>query len=141
MNYKEFDYIIGIDTGVNTGYAIYDMRTKKLLTVETIKVHEAILRILALRNEQVKLFVRFEDARLRKWFGNKGKEALQGAGSVKRDAKIMEDFLKDYGIPYEAVAPKNNKTKVNADYFGKLTGWNKRTSEHGRDAGLLIYGL
>lgn len=141
MNYKQYEIIIGIDTGVNTGYAIYDTRTKKLLTVETIKVHEAILRILALRNEQVKLFVRFEDARLRKWFGNKGKEALQGAGSVKRDAKIMEDFLKDYGIPYEAVAPKNNKTKVKADYFAKITGWSKRTSEHSRDASLLVFGF
>jgi len=141
MNYKQYEIIIGIDTGVNTGYAIYDTRTKKLLTVETIKVHEAILRILALRNEQVKLFVRFEDARLRKWFGSKGKEALQGAGSVKRDAKIMQDFLEDYGIPYEAVAPKNNKTKVKADYFSKLTGWSKRTSEHSRDAAALIYGL
>lgn len=139
MNYSEYEYIIGIDTGVNTGFATYDVKAKKLVTVHTCKIHTAMEQIRAIRDK--KIFVRFEDARKRKWLGNKGRESLQGAGSVKRDAKIWEDFLEDYGIPYEAVAPKNNKTKVKADYFGKLTGWSKRTSEHSRDASLLVFGL
>lgn len=87
------------------------------------------------------IFVRFEDARKRKWFGAKGVEALQGAGSVKRDATVWQDFLQDLCIPYEAVAPKNNKTKITADYFRKVTGWEGRTSEHARDAAMLVFGL
>lgn len=44
------------------------------------------------------------------------------------------------GIPFELVAPKNNKTKVSADYFKKLTGWEGRTNEHERDCAMLVFG-
>ena len=51
-------------------------------------------RVLICRNialetgHEIKL--RIEDARLRKWYGNAGREELQGAGSVNRDASIWE---------------------------------------------------
>lgn len=139
MNYNEYEYIIGIDTGVKTGFATYDVKAKKLLTVHTCKIHQAMAQVRSIRDK--KIFVRFEDARKRKWLGNKGREVLQGAGSVKRDAKIWEDFLEDLFIPYEAVAPKNNRTKIDAEYFQKITGWNGRTSNHARDAAMLVYGF
>ena len=86
----------------------------------------------------------FEDARQRKWFPKmtaaRDRARLQGAGSVKRDANIWEDALSDWGIPYEAKAPKNNITKMNAEYFARLTGWAHRCSEHARDAAMLVYG-
>ena len=84
---------------------------------------------------------RFEDARLRKWIPQiKGKEVLQGVGSVKRDAGIWEDFLRDLGVPFEMVAPKNNITKLSADSFRKITGWQSKTNEHSRDAAMLVFG-
>jgi len=65
----------------------------------------------------------------------------EGAGYVKAHAAIWDDFLKDLGVDYEMVAPKNNKTKVSAPYFKSLTGYQKPTNEHGRDACMLVYGL
>lgn len=134
MKYK---LIIGIDTGVNTGWAVWSADKKELKEVETIYLHEAILRMNKI-SEYHEIYVRIEDARLRKYFTG-GKEKAQGVGSVKRDAKILEDFCKDKGIAYEMVAPKNNKTKTSAEFFKKITGWSGRTSEHARDAAMLCF--
>jgi hypothetical protein len=131
--------IIGIDPGVQTGLALYDTEVKILCQLETVPIHRAMETVLRYHS-QYKIVVRFEDARLRKWFGKAGREKLQGADSVKRDCRIWEDFLKDSGIPFEAVAPQQNKTKIKAETFRKITGWTGRTTEHSRDAGMLVYG-
>jgi hypothetical protein len=39
------------------------------------------------------------------------------------------------------VAPKNAITKMKAEYFRQLTGYKGKTSEHGRDAAMLVYGM
>jgi hypothetical protein len=138
---------IGIDTGVNTGFAVWDSEKKEFLLVASMPIHLALIEVQALEMMQKqrsdkpsKTKVRVEDARLRKYITG-GREKLQGAGSVKRDAKIWEDFLTDYGIPYEMVAPKNNRTKLTAEAFKKLTGFEGKTNSHGRDAAMLVFGL
>ena len=64
---------------------------------------------------------------------------LMGAGAAKRDAKIWEEFLADNGINYEAHKPQAGTTKWSADYFTRITGYTGRTSEHARDAALLVF--
>jgi hypothetical protein len=39
------------------------------------------------------------------------------------------------------VAPKNNTTKISAEYFKAVTKWTARTNEHGRDAAMLVVGF
>lgn len=132
---------VGIDCGEHTGFAVWDSVEGKFLTIETLKLHQALERVLALGA----CIVVFEDARQRKWIPReksvseyRGK--LMGAGSVKRDAVIWEEFLTDHGIDYIAKAPQKGATKMNADTFARITGWTGRTSNHGRDAGLLVLG-
>lgn len=133
--------LVGIDTGVRTGFAVWNTASRSLERVETMPIHRAMFEVLKMRDENpYGLAVYFEDARLRKWFGRKGREALQGAGSVKRDAGIWEDFLRDEGIRGYPVAPKNNATKLSAEAFAGITGWRKRCSEHARDAAMLVFG-
>lgn len=129
---------VGIDTGVNTGFAVWDTKGKCFLEISTLKIHQAMERVKQL-SDATEVVVYYEDARLRKWFGNAGREQLQGAGSVKRDCSIWEDYLDDLGLESYAVAPKNNSTKVNAAFFAKMTGWTARTSEHARDAAMLVF--
>ena len=43
-----------------------------------------------------------------------------GAGSI--GTRHLAN-LKDIGVDFEMVAPKNNKTKTTASYFKQLTGW------------------
>lgn len=134
--------MVGIDTGVNTGFAV--AVSGSLKSVQTLKIHQAMDEIRKLADE-IRASggrVRLEDARKRKWIPNqRGREALQGVGSVKRDAAIWEDFLSDLGVPFELVAPKDNKTKLSAVQFKRTTGWAARTSEHGRDAAMLVFDL
>ena len=136
---------IGIDTGTNTGFAVWDSEKRQLLEIATLTITQAMERVLIYRNiglttgHEIKLHI--EDARLRKWYGNSGREKLQGAGAVKRDAHIWEDWCKENEINYRMVAPKDNITKMDAATFKQLTGWNKTTSKHSRDAAMMVFGL
>lgn len=87
--------------------------------------------------DNIRLFI--EDARQRKWFGHSGREKLQGAGSVKRDSRIWEDWCREQGLQYRMVPPKNNRTKLSAAQFRALTKWHGKTSEHARDAACLVF--
>jgi len=141
MNHKQFALIIGIDPGVNTGISCWHKVEKRLLWVDCHSAVEAEILVLKMAAEGRNILVRFEDARLRKWFGNAGREHLQGAGSIKRDCQRWEEFLTHHNIPFEMVAPKNNYTKMTAAQFKMLTGWQGKTNEHSRDSAALIIGL
>lgn len=104
---------VGVDTGVNTGFSEWDSQKRCLLSVCSLPIHKAMDRVKVLHElHKENLVVRVEDPRQRKWFGTERmtreeeRKKLQGVGSVKRDATIWEDFLKDLGVRFEMVAPK-----------------------------------
>ena len=136
---------IGIDPGVKTGFAVWDSEKQMFLEISTCTITEAMNRVIIHRNMSLTsgkdIMLHIEDARLRKWYGNSGREKLQGAGSVKRDSKIWDDFCKENEIEYRMVAPKNNRTKVSKEYFTKITGWTKPTTDHARDAAMMVFGI
>lgn len=133
--------LIGIDAGVNTGFA----RTKNGKLIEVCSMTacateaEILLEHGRLTGIDGTMKIYIEDARKRKWVTG-GREKLQGVGSVKRDCQRWEEFCEYHGIGYELVAPKNNRTKTTASEFRRITGWQQRTNEHGRDAAMLIFG-
>ncbi|MCF0201751.1 MAG: hypothetical protein HUK08_00160 [Bacteroidaceae bacterium] len=143
---KHYDYVIGIDTGTHTGYAVWSVSEHRLMRLDTLKIHEAMRAVENLaascRTEGLSLLVRFEDARQRKYIqklsAKQDRDRLQGVGSVKRDCSIWEDFLKALEIDYDPVPPKNNRTKLKPDFFSIIAKWNKRCSEHARDAAMLV---
>lgn len=135
---SKYRYYIGIDTGVNTGVAIWDSFKKEFTAVGSMTIHRAF--DIVKQCERAETFVRVEDARQRKWFPKKSQGAIMGAGSIKRDAKIWEDFLTDEKVYFEMVAPKDNMTKLKDEAFKKMTKWNFSTNEHARDAAMLVFG-
>jgi len=138
-------YVIGIDPGTKTGVAFYCKLSKKLIIVATMKIHEAFDAVRKVnqssKEHDVKIFVRIEDARKRKRYGANSNAKVQGAGAIKIQCKQWEEFLISEGISYQLVAPQSIRTKVDAVQFKKITGWEGRTSNHGRDAGMLVFGL
>jgi len=140
-------FYIGIDCGVSTGYARWDKEEKALTHMGTIKIHMAMEYVKDLvQSFPCQVFVRVEDARKRKWIPYQRTEKSErgrreGAGSVKRDAVIWEDFLTWLGVDFEMVAPKDNRTKLTSIAFRKITGWVPLTSKHSRDAAMLVFGL
>lgn len=131
-----YRYYIGIDCGVNTGYAVYDRETKTLKTVCSMPIHQAWKWMTEIWRNDVLIVV--EDARQVRF--NTDKMRQQGAGSVKRDAKIWEDFLEDCKLAYLMVRPKKAITKLSASEFTAITGWTERTNSHARDAAMLVWG-
>lgn len=144
-------FFIGIDTGTHTGFAVWDNRKRTLIDVTSLPIHKAMERVKDYAELEKSggehVVVRVEDPRQRTWFGTERmsreeeRKKLQGVGSVKRDASIWDDYLKDLGVQYEMVAPRRNITKVNAERFKAFTGWSKKTNEHGRDAAGLVFGF
>jgi len=146
---QPYKYIIGIDPGVTTGLCIYYKPTMTICRLTS----GTLLQMLLMLRESIwwerisngRVFIRMEDARLRTWIPRQKTETAErgrreGAGYVKAHCAIWEDWFKLVGIPHELVPPKNNKTKVTADYFKTLTGWKEKTNEHCRDAAMLVVG-
>ena len=133
---------IGIDTGTHTGIAVWNSEENKFIDIKTLMLHQALQMVITMCQiwKRENVMVLFEDARQRKWFGRNSEEKKIGAGYVKRDAAIWEQFCTDYGIAFRALPPAKGATKLDADYFKRLTGWSKRTSEHARDAAMIVFG-
>lgn len=136
--------LAGIDTGVHTGVALWDTAEKRFLSVTTTGIVRAmdLIRETAASGKGVTVFL--EDARLRKWIPREKslsqfKGRAMGAGSVKRDSAIWEEFCKEYRIPVHLIAPARNTTKLSAEAFSRITGWTLRTSSHARDAAMLVF--
>lgn len=130
--------LIGIDPGVNTGFAA--AINGELVEVKCLKIDECfeqIIKMRALMTDDITVHV--EDARKRGCDSKTSAVKAQGAGSVKRDCKIWEDFLKRKGFDFVLVPPQQNNTKLTADQFKKITKWQGRTNEHARDAAMLIF--
>ena len=133
---------IGVDTGTHTGVAVWDSEERQFLDIETMMLHQALQFVITMCQvwKRENVMVLFEDARQKIWFGNSSHARAQGAGSVRRDAAIWEEFCTDYGIAFCALPPAKGTTKLKPDYFKALTGWKKQTSEHARDAAMIVFG-
>lgn len=132
--------LIGIDTGVITGLGVIIGQDKQAVSMP---IHKAMAFVESLVDEDP-VHIRVEDARKRKWFGNNSSAKKQGAGSVKRDAKIWEDFLTDLQkesndlLTFEMIHPIKGATKLNQQLFKQMTGITTRTNEHARDAFMMV---
>jgi hypothetical protein len=129
---------VGIDPGVKTGLATWNPRTRTLTAV-TSNMPLAFCEIIRLSSIN-DLHIIVEDARQRTWYGQGGIEKLQGAGAIKVQCTIWQQFLEENGISHQFLPPLKGMTKLGSESFNKITGYEGRTSNHARDAAMLIYG-
>ena len=131
--------VIGIDPGKNTGIAIKDLEDDKLIFMSTMMIHQAFDLI---KHDLDESYILVEDAHL--WNDELAKNynaRAQGAGSIKRDCTIWKDFLEDHGAFFDMPRPMSKKIKdIKHKEFVRLTGWNGRTNEHNRVAGMMVFG-
>lgn len=130
--------IIGLDPGVNTGFAL--SINGKLQEVTTLTHNAARKRIEAFKTDY-DLLVIFEDANKRGCNPKMAAARAQGAGSVKRDCNLWREYFIEEGIQFKAVPPQKGLTKVDKVQFKYMTGWQGRVSNHARDAAMLIWGM
>ena len=143
--------LIGIDP--DKGWAEYDTVTKKLLDVETVDFWGIITRIMTttqLIGDEAKIYCEAPQKNAPVW--TKGKtitkdvlaikmKIAQDVGRNKCKAELIGEYCLRNNIRFEFVKPtKKSLTKLKAEDFKKITGYEGRTSEHGRDAAMLVYG-
>lgn len=140
------DFWIGIDPGTKTGFALWDSKHQKFVTIETMGIVKAMEMVYAnhgtLIRQGITLRVVVEDTRkLRLPAAQQSFGRLKGVGSVHRDMSIWEEFLEYHGIPYTMAGLSPKEFRIgDSEWFKKKTGWDGRTSEHARAAAGLVYG-
>lgn len=136
--------VVGIDPGIHTGLAVWDTSTRQFLEIRTVGIVSAMEYLSEIRQDRGIGLLVFEDARQRTWIPREKdirqvKGRAMGAGSVKRDCSIWEEWCKAKGIQFIATRPKTGLTKLTDAYFRGLTGYDRRTNDHGRDAAMLVF--
>lgn len=138
--------IIGIDPGVKTGIALWRPKYKDFEAIMTMKIHDAMafVKVIAeqTNEEKAMIEVRCEDPNTFVPFykdQQRARAAIQGAGSIKRDFKIWRDYCESLHIVFLSVSLHKVQKKTDPALFKKITGWEGRTSEHARDAAMLVY--
>lgn len=133
---------VGIDPGTQTGIAVWDKNKKKFNLIKTLKIHEAMDLVLKLKSKaEVKIYCENPFTWV-SWTDEASSDVRkQGAGSIKRDYSIWKDFAKDYDIEFVGTRLQKNLKKIKHLPFTKLTKWNKQTTQHSRDAALLVFGI
>jgi len=141
---------IGIDPGAKTGFAV--SYRGKLQRVETTDFWGAIMYIDNLvktaDGAPIVLVIERPDLNKPVWISRKPgmskklqDNIAQKVGANKRDAILLVEYAERMGMTVIPVRPKaGGTTKTTPEYFKKITGWTKRTSEHSRDAAMMIIG-
>lgn len=137
--------IVGIDPGSHTGVAVWDTAARAFLDIRCSGIVDAMEYLRQFQETRQIGLVVFEDARQRKWIPREKdlkefKGRAMGAGSVKRDCTIWEEWCKHHGIEFVKTPPRPGMTKLSDTYFQGITGYDRRTNEHGRDAAMLVFG-
>jgi len=144
---------IGIDPGTKTGVAVWRPDLQQFAHIETMQIFEALqlLKIYAESPRVTKIKVYAEDPNT--WVGfntthrSQSAARAQGAGSIKRDFAIWKETCRsinamDHTAEVEFIPTQLQGTlkKLSKETFRQITGWGMQTSEHARDAAMLVFG-
>jgi hypothetical protein len=141
-------FVVGLDPGKETGFALYQRKGRKLLELRTLDFWAAYDFILARHpqsetelvieqpNSARPMYERTDDVE-----GQRVRELMaKKIGGNRREAELLVERFIAQGYEVRAVAPVHAK-KWDAEEFKRMTGWPKPTNQHCRDAARLVFGL
>ena len=135
INVSKFQFHIGIDPGNSTGFAVYDRIEKKFLVVETLDFWMAYSKAQAYSVKDTRIIVEVSKTKAN-WQKDKSTTTSVNIGGVIKESKLLAEGFRRLGFYVETPHPRG---KVDASYFKRVTGYQGRTNEHMRDAGLLCF--
>lgn len=68
-----------------------------------------------------------------------GERIAKNVGENHATGKLLVEMAESLGLAVVLVRP--TKTKKNSEEFNRITGWQGRTNQEQRDAGMLIFGM
>ncbi len=140
-------FVIGIDPGVKTGFAMYDRGSRTIVMTETLTFWAAYFKMSGLTAMAADLIVAIEvpkHTRLHEYqdgkTGARLREKIAGnVGGIAREAELLADGLELLGFEVRRVVP--SRSKWTAKDLEQRTRITARTNEHVRDAISLCFGL
>lgn len=134
-------YLIGIDPGINTGFAVLWKKENRLIECRSTDFWGALQSAEEWgKNFEIKVIVEKPGTKA-VWHQGAQSQAAKNrtavnVGSVIREAELIIERMKILGIECHVVPPKG---KVTSAHFRRVTGWNFQTNQHARDAAMLLY--
>lgn len=145
---------IGIDP--DEGWATWDADAQKLITVDTVdfwEINERLQKIAALHQAgevAVRIYIETPQHNapvfMKPGRPNGIREFIriaQNVGENKAKAKLLVqrccELFGEKNV-FEKTPNKKSATKWTDERFKTQTGWQPRTSKHGRDAAMLVFG-
>lgn len=138
---------VGIDPDVSkSGVAVWDV-LKKNLELDNLKFFDLFQNLVYLKNkfgERLKVIIEAGWLNKSNWHAVKGGNSSinaqigQRTGANHEVGKKIVEMCEYLQIEYELIKP--TKSKVNAEFFKKITGLKCRTNQEQRDAGMLVFG-
>lgn len=139
------DIAIGIDPGVDTGFAVWSRLDSKFIELSTLTFWTAYDRITQYAAGEVELFIENPNSQRAMYARTDGIEhqrrrerVASNIGSNRREASLLIERLQALGYRVTAVSPYRAR-KWDAEQFKRYTGYEGSTSQHVRDAGRLVF--
>jgi len=146
-------FFLGIDPGVKTGIAVWNTDAQSFTTLETLSFWQAYDEILRYDPKTTVIIVE-DPGRLKVYWKravdiNKMAKIAGDVGANCEQARLLIERLTELGYTVHSYVPTGRtkrggawkKSKEAAKHFKDITGYEGRTNEHTRDAGMMVYGL
>lgn len=138
-------FFVGIDPGINTGYAVYDAHLKEIVKMETttfwsvfelIETHYPFNTVIVIETpKKTRLYARQDGLE-----GHRQREKVAAnAGGNAREAELLADGLELSGYTVLRITPTRHK--LDAREFARITKITEKTNQHVRDAVMLVFGV
>ncbi len=150
-------YFIGLDAGRQTGLAVWDAKGQRFAREDAPAVWDALVTTGFWQAYEIVLGFNADDAVIviedpsknRTTFDHgvprseraarRREKISRNVGSNAREAALLATGLERQGYRVCRVRPRSRK--LSADAFRRLTRYQGRTSQHARDAAMLVFGL
>ena len=143
---------IGIDPGVKNGWAVWDSQVKKFCEIRTFSFWELITNIETMNKAYDCRFYVEATYKIKAVWDSKGRpqptnlevirwgKLCQNIGQNRQISCLILQWLERNHCDYIECQPGSSLTKLKPDTFKQMTKYKERTSQHGRDAAMLVWG-
>jgi hypothetical protein len=147
MPSKRADIVIGIDPGVQTGYAAWSRHRKQFTELLTLSFWAAYDRVTSFGPSEIEIVIENPDSKRAMYnrtesviHARQRERLATNIGSNRREASLLIERFQSLGYNVRAVSPIKER-KWDAEQFRRLTKYKGSTSQHVRDAGRLVFGM
>lgn len=129
-------YVVGIDPGKKTGYAIYDRENDKMSDIGTLDFWSIYEKLITSFYPKLAEIIIEVPRTKQNWQKSKHQITSANIGGVYREAELLTKGLELAGYKVTTQHPKG---KLNHKQVVAITKYEGKTNEHSRDAIMLCW--